>query len=56
MKWVYKTEYNEHGDIDKHMARLVAKGHSQQHGINYTEVFAPVTRMNTLRMIIALIT
>ena len=54
MKWVYKTKYNEHGDIDKHKARLVAKGYSQKHGTDYTEVFAPVARLDTVRMIIAL--
>jgi hypothetical protein len=54
VKWVYKTKYNEHGDIDKHKARLVAKGYSQKHGIDYTEVFAPVARLDTVRMIIAL--
>jgi len=54
VKWVYKTKYNEHGEIDKHKARLVAKGYSQKHGIDYTEVFAQVARMDTVRMIIAL--
>ena len=54
VKWVYKTKYNEHGEIDKHKARLVAKGYSQKHGVDYTEVYAPVARMDTVRMIIAL--
>lgn len=54
VKWVYKTKYNEHGDVDKYKARLVTKGYSQQHDIDYTKVFAPVARMDTVRMIIAL--
>ncbi|CAL2259306.1 unnamed protein product [Prunus armeniaca] len=54
VKWVYKTKYNEHGKIDKYKARLVAKGYSQKYGVDYTEVFAPVARMDTIRMIIAL--
>jgi hypothetical protein len=54
VKWVYKTKYNEHGDIDKHKARLVVKGYSQKHGMDYTEVIAPVARLDTVRMIIAL--
>jgi len=54
VKWVYKTKNNEHGKIDKYKVRLVAKGYSQKHGVNYTEVFAPVARMDTVRMIIAL--
>ena len=40
VKWVYKTKHNENGEIDKHKAQLVAKGYAQQHGIDYTEVFA----------------
>lgn len=40
--------------MDKYKARLVAKGYSQQQGVDYTEVFAPVARMDTVRMIVAL--
>lgn len=54
VKRVYKTKYNEHGDIDKHKAKLVAKGYSQKHGIDYTVVFTPGARLDTIRMIIAL--
>lgn len=45
---------NELGEVDKYKACLVAMGYSQQHGIDYTEVFAPVARMDTVRMVIAL--
>ena len=55
MKWVYKTKYNEHEKIDKYKDRLVAKGYSQKYGVDYIEVFAPVARMDTIRMIIALV-
>ena len=40
--------------MDKFKARLVAKGYVQQQGIDYTEVFAPVARMDIVRMIVAL--
>ena len=40
--------------MDKFKARLVAKGYSQQFGIDYIEVFAPVARWDTIRMILAL--
>lgn len=53
VKWIYKTKLNELGEVDKFKARLVVKGYSQQQGIDYQEVFAPVARMDTLRMIIA---
>jgi hypothetical protein len=54
VKWIYKTKYNEHGEFEKHKACLVAKGYTQKHGINYTEVYAPVARMETVRMVVAL--
>jgi len=54
VKWIYKTKLNESGKVDKLKARLVAKGYAQQHGVDYTEVFASVARMDTVRMIIAL--
>ena len=53
VKWVYKTKLNEHGESDKYKARLVAKGYVQQHGIDYTEVFAPVARLDTVWLIVA---
>nr|DAD19628.1 TPA_asm: hypothetical protein HUJ06_021091 [Nelumbo nucifera] len=54
IKWIYKTKLNELGEVDKYKARLVAKGYSQQQGVDFTEVFAPVARMDTVRMIVAL--
>jgi hypothetical protein len=54
VKWVYKTKLKEDGEVDKFKARLMAKGYVQQQGIDYTEVFAPVARMDTVRMIVAL--
>jgi len=54
VKWIYKTKLNEHGEVDKYKARLVAKGYTQQHGVDYTEVFAPVAHMGTIRLVLAL--
>ena len=48
VKWVFKTKLNENGEVDKYKARLVAKVYAQQHGIYYTEVFAPVARWDTI--------
>ena len=54
VKWLYKTKLNENGEVSKYKARLVAKGYSQEHGIDYTEVYAPVARMDTIRTILAI--
>ena len=56
VKWIYKTKLNESGEVDKYKARLVVKGYTQEHGIDYTKVYAPVARMDTVRMIIAFAT
>jgi len=48
VKWIFKTKFKEDGEVDKHKAHLVAKGYTQQHGIDYTEVFAPVARLDTI--------
>lgn len=55
-KWVYKTKLNELGEVDKHKARLVAKEYAQEYGVDYEEVYAPVARMDTVRMILELAT
>ena len=56
VRWVYRTKLNEKGEIDKHKARLVAKGYKQKHEIDYKEIFAPVTRHDTIRLVISLAT
>lgn len=54
-KWVYKVKRDEAGRLDKHKARVVAKGFKQIAGRDYHEVYAPVSRHSTLRILLALI-
>ena len=54
VKWVYRTKLNSDGSINKHKARLVVKGYYQQYGVDFSEIFAPVVRQDTIRLLIAL--
>ncbi|GKB28428.1 copia protein [Tanacetum coccineum] len=53
LKWIYKVKLDEHGDVLKNKARLVAKGYRQEECINFKESFAPVARIEAIRIFIA---
>ncbi|GKD23364.1 retrovirus-related pol polyprotein from transposon TNT 1-94, partial [Tanacetum coccineum] len=54
LKWIYKVKLDEYGDVlKKNKARLVAKGYRQEEGINFEESFAPVARIEAIRIFIA---
>ena len=52
LKWIYKIKLNQEGDIQKHKARLVARGFAQKPGIDFYETFSPVARLETIRTVI----
>lgn len=54
VKRVYETKTNQDSKVEKHKARLAAKNYSQSEGVDYEEVFAPVARIDTILLIIAL--
>ena len=55
-KWVFKVKNNGDQSVERYKARIVAKGYSHIEGLDYDETFAPVTRYDSLRFIIALAT
>ncbi|GJS42778.1 retrovirus-related pol polyprotein from transposon TNT 1-94 [Tanacetum coccineum] len=52
-KWIYKVKLDEYGDVLKNKARLVAMGYRQEEGIDFEESFAPVLRIEAIRIFIA---
>ena len=53
-RWVWTVKYNGNGEIDRYKARLVIRGFMQEYGIDYNEIFAPVIRMEVLRLLLTL--
>lgn len=54
-KWVFRNKLNEQGEVVRNKARLVAQGYSQQEGIDYNETFAPVSRLESIRLLISFV-
>nr|GEZ08250.1 uncharacterized mitochondrial protein AtMg00810-like [Tanacetum cinerariifolium] len=52
-KWVFRNKKDERGIVVRNKARIVAQGHTQEEGINYEEVFAPVARIEAIRLFLA---
>jgi len=52
-KWVFRNKLDEQGTITRNKARLVVQGDNQEEGIDYEETFAPVARIEAIRILIA---
>ncbi|GJR35585.1 putative ribonuclease H-like domain-containing protein [Tanacetum coccineum] len=52
-KWVYRNKRDERGVVVRNKARLVAQGYTQEEGIDYDEVFAPVARIEAIKLFLA---
>nr|GFA97928.1 retrovirus-related Pol polyprotein from transposon TNT 1-94 [Tanacetum cinerariifolium] len=52
-KWIFRNKKDERGIMIRNKAKLVAQGHTQEEGINYEEVFAPVARIEAIRLFLA---
>ena len=53
-KWIFKLKRNPDGTTDNHKARLVARGFTQQYGIDYKDTFGPVVKHATIRLVLSL--
>ncbi|GKB40129.1 retrovirus-related pol polyprotein from transposon TNT 1-94 [Tanacetum coccineum] len=52
-KWVYRNKKDDRGIVVRNKARLVAQGYTQEEGIDYDEVFAPIARIEAIKLFLA---
>ena len=54
-RWVYRIKAKADGTLDRYKARLVAKGFKQRYGINYEDIFSPVVKITTVRLVLSVV-
>jgi hypothetical protein len=52
-KWVFRNKQDEHGVVTRNKTRLVAKGYSQVEGLDFDETYAPIVRLESIRILLA---
>ncbi|GJW56066.1 retrovirus-related pol polyprotein from transposon TNT 1-94 [Tanacetum coccineum] len=53
-KWVFRNKLDENGIVSRNKARLVAQGYNQQEGTDYDETYAPLARLESIRILLAI--
>ena len=53
-KWVFTIKYNSNGTLERYKAWLVTKGFTQTFGIDYLETFAPMAKLNTIKVLLSM--
>ena len=54
-KWVFRNKMNEDGIVTRNKARFVAQRYSQEEGIDFEETFAPVARLEAIKILLAFV-
>ena len=53
-RWVYNIKNDANNQLERYRARLVVKGYAQKEGINFNDIFSPVVRLTTVRIVLAM--
>ncbi len=55
-RWIFKRKKNSEGAVERYKVRFCAKGFTQVEGVDFTETFAPVAKMNSIRVLLSIAT